>query len=102
MICKLVMKLMLVCFALIVPASSTLASEATYGCADGTLLRAAYGTPGAGSVRLTLAGRGRYITLPQVISADGGRYARGGTEFWIKGNTARLTRAGVTLECKTQ
>ena len=37
----------------------------------------------------------------QVPSADGGRYQDDVTEFWIKGQTARLTRAGATTECTT-
>jgi hypothetical protein len=55
-----------------------------------------------GSVRLTFAGKGGNVSLPQAPSADGGRYADGGMEFWIKGKTARLTRAGAVTECKTR
>jgi membrane-bound inhibitor of C-type lysozyme len=40
--------------------------------------------------------------LPQALSADGGRYADGDMEFWIKGKTARLTRAGVATDCATK
>jgi membrane-bound inhibitor of C-type lysozyme len=42
-------------------------------------------------VRLTFAGKGGNVSLPQAPSADGGRYADSGVEFWIKGKTARLT-----------
>jgi membrane-bound inhibitor of C-type lysozyme len=52
-------------------------------------------------VRLTFR-KGRSVVLPQVLSADGGRYADNAIEFWIKGNTARMTRAGATTECKTR
>jgi membrane-bound inhibitor of C-type lysozyme len=40
--------------------------------------------------------------LPQALSADGGRYAGGDMEFWIKGNMARLTRAGAATDCTTK
>jgi membrane-bound inhibitor of C-type lysozyme len=79
-----------------------LATQASYQCADGTAVRAVYSAPGPnGSVQLTF-GRGKTVTLPQVLSADGGRYADSGMEFWIKGKTARLTRAGAATECKTR
>jgi membrane-bound inhibitor of C-type lysozyme len=94
------MKLILACLALVGPVSSALATEAAYRCADGTRARAVFSDPGpVGSVRLTFAGKAGSITLPQTISADGGRYADATTEFWIKGKTARLTRASVTTDC---
>lgn len=73
-----------------------------YTCADGTTLQATFSPPGAtaGSVRLVYAGSLPEATLPQVISADGGRYAQGGVEFWIKGNGATLTRAGRSTTCR--
>ncbi|WP_114188474.1 MliC family protein [Microvirga aerophila] len=40
-------------------------------------------------------------TLPQAISADGGRYTQGDVEFWIKGDGATLTRAGKSTTCRT-
>ena len=102
MIGSSVMKLILACLALAGPVSSALAAEADYRCADGTAVRAAFSAPGpAGSVRLTFAGRGGTVTLPQAPSADGGRYADGTMELWIKGKTARLTRAGAATECET-
>jgi membrane-bound inhibitor of C-type lysozyme len=65
--------------------------------------RAVFANPGPeGSVRLAFAGKRQPIILPQALSADGARYARGNMEFWIKGNTARLTRDGAATECKTQ
>ena len=90
------MKLILACLALFGPLSSALATEAAYRCADGTAVRAVFSAPGStGSVRLTFAGKRRAVTLSQAASADGGRYADSDVEFWIKGNTARFTRAGV-------
>jgi membrane-bound inhibitor of C-type lysozyme len=81
-----------------------LATEVRYACADGTRLAAAFSAPGAtpGSAELTFAGTSRKITLPQVLSADGGRYADADTEFWIKGRSATLTRAGSPTTCRTE
>jgi membrane-bound inhibitor of C-type lysozyme len=96
------MRFMIACAALIGSASLAFATEATYRCADGTVIRATFSAPGpTGSVRLTFARQARPVTLPQVLSADGGRYADGAVEFWIKGTTARLTRAGAATECST-
>jgi membrane-bound inhibitor of C-type lysozyme len=79
-----------------------LAVQASYQCKDGTAVKAVFSAQGpASSARLTLGG-GQTITLPQVLSADGGRYADGGIEFWIKGKTARLTRGGAVTECRTR
>jgi membrane-bound inhibitor of C-type lysozyme len=98
------MKWILACLVAIGPVSAATATEASYRCADGTTVRAIFSAPGpTGSVRLTFAGRHvRAATLPQVLSADGGRYAGDGLEFWIKGSGARLTRAGTETECKTR
>jgi membrane-bound inhibitor of C-type lysozyme len=80
---------------------SAFAANASYRCSDGTTVGAVFrGLGQTGSVQLTFAGRGRPITIPQAPSADGGRYANGDTEFWIKGTTARLTRQGATTDCK--
>ncbi|WP_074078455.1 MliC family protein [Microvirga massiliensis] len=77
------------------------ATEVRYSCADGRSLTAIFSPLGAGpgSVRLSIAGLRTEITLPQVLSADGGRYASDGTEFWIKGNGARLTLGGSATAC---
>jgi len=97
------MKLIVACLALFGSANSALATEAAYRCADGSAVRAVFSAPGPdAAARLTFAGHGRPIMLPQAPSADGGRYADGNTEFWIKGKTARLTRNGATTECKTR
>lgn len=96
------MKLILTCIALIGPVSSALATEASYRCADGAIVKAVFSAPeSAGSVRLTFARKSKSVELPQALSADGGRYADGDTEFWIKGKTARLTRAGTATDCTT-
>jgi membrane-bound inhibitor of C-type lysozyme len=78
------------------------ATAIRYDCADGTRLTASFSAPGdgPGSARLSFSDASPVITLPQVLSADGGRYADERTEFWIKGNGARLTRAGVATTCR--
>jgi len=35
---------------------------------------------------------GRSYSLPQRLSADGGRYAKSGVSFWVKGQQATLKR----------
>jgi membrane-bound inhibitor of C-type lysozyme len=103
MIGSILMKLILACLVVLSPVSSALAATAAYRCADGTAVRAVFSAPGpAGSVRLTFAGQKPPVMLPQAPSADGGRYQDADVEFWIKGKTARLTRAGVTTECTTR
>jgi membrane-bound inhibitor of C-type lysozyme len=52
-----------------------------------------------GSVRLVYAGASTGTTLPQALSADGGRYVQGDVEFWIKGKGATLTRGGRSTTC---
>lgn len=94
--------LILACLVSIGSATSASAASASYRCSDGTAVRAVFhGLGQTGSVQLSFAGQGRPVTIPQAPSADGGRYAGGGTEFWIKGTTARLTRQGATTECRT-
>lgn len=90
--------------ALAIAASPALAAEASYACADGTELKAVFSPLEAspGSAVLTFAGSATEITLPQAVSADGGRYADADMEFWIKGNEATLTRAGKSTTCKTR
>lgn len=82
-----------------------LATEAQYECSGGERLTARFFSspfgPEGGSVRLTFK-PGREITLPQVMSADGGRYAGNGVEFWIKGRSATLTRNGGSETCSAQ
>ncbi len=84
------MKSIILFLAFIGLAGSASATPTVYRCADGTVVRAAFSSPEpAGSVRLTFARQARTVTLPRVLSADGGRYADGSVEFWIKGNAAR-------------
>jgi membrane-bound inhibitor of C-type lysozyme len=81
---------------------SASAASASYRCSDGTAVQAVFhGLGQAGSVQLTFAGQARPMALAQAPSADGGRYANGDVEFWIKGTSARLTRQGVETECRT-
>jgi membrane-bound inhibitor of C-type lysozyme len=95
------MKLILTCIMLIGPVSSALAAEASYRCADGTAVKAVFTGP-TGSVQLMFARQAKPVVLPQALSADGGRYADGVMEFWIKGKTARLTRDGAATDCSTK
>ncbi len=89
--------------AILVLCTPANATEARYTCSDGSTLTANFSPPGAakGSVALTFA-TGRELKLPQVLSADGGRYADAGIEFWIKGRSATLTMKGVKETCSTQ
>ena len=79
------------------------ADEVRYRCGGGEKLTARFSPPGSpkGEVALTF-GAGRELTLPQVLSADGGRYAKAGIEFWIKGRGATLTMNGVKETCAAQ
>ncbi len=73
-----------------------------YICDNGTRLTAIF-TPaknGPGAVELTLLGSDQQIALPQILSADGGRYAAGVTEFWIRGSQATLRRGSEMTTCK--
>jgi membrane-bound inhibitor of C-type lysozyme len=54
-----------------------------------------------GSIKLVYAGSSTETTLPQALSADGGRYMRDDVEFWIKEEGATLTRAGKSTTCRT-
>jgi membrane-bound inhibitor of C-type lysozyme len=83
-------------------ATSALANEASYTCDGGTKLVAIFSPVGTvpGSVELLFAGEDGDTVLPQVLSADGGRYASAEAEFWIKGNSATLTRNGKSETCE--
>lgn len=78
------------------------AAQAAYKCEDGAALTAVFegGPSSPGSVTLTFADGG-VMKLPQAVSADGGRYVGGGTEFWIKGRGATLTQGGRATTCMT-
>ncbi|ARP99138.1 MliC family protein [Pseudorhodoplanes sinuspersici] len=60
-----------------------------YLCADGTPVVAAF-YPQDRTARIQVDGKA--LALPQRLSADGGRYAKGGVSFWIKGQQATLKR----------
>ena len=79
-------------------------ADVNYTCSDGTRLTAAFSPPGVspGNVVLVIAGADAKVTLPQVKSADGGRYASGDVEFWIRGKDATLTRAGRSETCQSK
>jgi membrane-bound inhibitor of C-type lysozyme len=74
--------------------------SAHYMCADKTELTATF-TSAPGAAELVFAGSNETIRLPQAVSADGGRYASGETEFWIKGREATLTRGNRKTICKS-
>lgn len=78
------------------------AASAAYKCEDGVSLTAVFegGLSSPGSATLTFADGG-VMKLPQAMSADGGRYVGGGTEFWIKGRGATLTQGGRATTCTT-
>ena len=81
------------------------ADEIHYTCSDNSKLRVTFsgGASGPGTAHLTFARSSTQITLLQALSADGGRYEKDGTEFWIKGRTARLTQAGMpTRSCHVE
>jgi membrane-bound inhibitor of C-type lysozyme len=76
---------------------------AHYVCAGGTGLSAKFDNQGPQpSVTLILTGSAKRVRLPQVLSADGGRYANQTMEFWIHGQSASLTRGGKAVACKTK
>ncbi len=100
-------KTMLVALFLLCGVAGTAAQDpkpVSYTCADGTSLQATFSheSSSMGSVKLVYAGSLAETTLPQAVSADGGRYTLGDVEFWIKGNSATLTRAGISTTCRTR
>lgn len=84
--------------------ASAFATDANYSCSRGTRLHAQFSAPGVtpGHAVLTFRGSQRRFALPQMASADGGRYANGKVEFWIKGQGATLTRNGKSENCTSQ
>ena len=85
--------------AFIAPAA---AAEASYRCKDGTRLSATFkGDPMIPGTATLAFADGTVMTLPQALSADGGRYVSGATEFWIKGSGATLTRNGKATTCRS-
>jgi membrane-bound inhibitor of C-type lysozyme len=68
-----------------------------YNCTQGIKLSAQFIHGDQEAVKLT-EGEST-LTLPQVISADGGRYSDGKVTFWIKGNNATFDRNGKSYKC---
>ena len=89
--------------AVMATSASATAAEANYSCNRGTRVHAQFSAPGVtpGHVVLTFGGSRRRLALPQVMSADGGRYATDKVEFWIKGQGATLTRNGKSQTCSS-
>jgi membrane-bound inhibitor of C-type lysozyme len=89
--------------ALLTAAGNAQAIEARYVCDKGARINVQFSPPSMALGRATLTfASGDKVVLPQVMSADGGRYANSQIEFWIKGKGARLTRDGKVQTCKTR
>lgn len=95
------LRLFVAFLAIAVGAPAAMAMEPVhYVCSDKTELTATFHmSPGA--AELLFAGSGETMNLPQAPSADGGRYVKGDTEFWIKGRDATLTRGDSRTTCKS-
>jgi membrane-bound inhibitor of C-type lysozyme len=94
-----------IAFVLLLAATSgASATEASYVCSGGTRLTAVFSPPGRslGQVELSIAGSPDKIVVPQVMSADGGRYSNQDIEFWIKGREATLMRNGGSETCHSR
>jgi putative hemolysin len=78
--------------------------RARFSCADGRSMDAVFINGRTSSVQLVFSD-GRKMTLPQTMSADGGRYANKAETivFWNKGNTAFVQENGKTTfaDCST-
>jgi membrane-bound inhibitor of C-type lysozyme len=84
-------------------AAPALATSARYTCDGGDAFTADFSAPDAAGGKAMLSfGMGRAVSLPQVLSADGGRYANADMEFWIKGRSATLMTNGVKQTCAAQ
>ena len=96
--CHIVGLTMATLFAVSVPVQAQ--TFVNYLCEDGTPVVAAFYK---NDKRARLQLDGKALSLPQRLSADGGRYAKGGVSFWIKGQQATLKRpkAKPTI-CKVQ
>ena len=72
-----------------------------FNCEDGTRLAATFFNPalGPGRVEIRFGGRAKKTILPQLPSADGGRYGTQKVELWSHGSRATLTRNGVATTC---
>ncbi len=89
---------------LICAPAAALAKDVKYKCADGSRLTVTFTPPGDGFgiADLVFADSGDKYTLPQALSADGGRYADENTEFWVTGKSAKLTRNGASTTCEVE
>ncbi len=85
-------------------ATEARAIEARYVCDGGLRIDVQFSPPASahGHATLTFLGSDEKLVLPQVVSADGGRYANEQIEFWIKGQGATLTRSGKSQRCTTR
>ncbi len=83
-----------------VASAASAGADVRYVCDDKTELTATFLASPASAV-LAFTDSKKAVTLPQVMSADGGRYAAGETEFWIKGRDATLTRGQNKTMCKS-
>jgi membrane-bound inhibitor of C-type lysozyme len=72
--------------------------ESTFVCSSGERIEAVFDT-GSNRVDLSLSD-GRKLSLAQVLSASGARYATPDESivFWIKGRTAFLQESGVVTQ----
>lgn len=95
---------MLLAAASQIEATEAGAIEARYVCDGGLRIDVQFSPPASahGRAALTFLGSNEKLVLPQVISADGGRYANEQVEFWIKRQGATLTRGGKTQRCTTR
>jgi membrane-bound inhibitor of C-type lysozyme len=88
---------------LIAGAGAAFALSANYTCSGGATLSARFAPSSYETGKVDIRfGNGRSLTLPQVVSADGGRYAAGDVEFWIKGTGATLTRGADVQTCTSR
>ena len=94
----------LAAFVAIASAIPALSADVSYTCSNGTSLTASFSPPGVspGQAVLVVAGSKTKLTLPQVKSADGGRYANSDVEFWIRGKDATLTRGARRETCQSK
>jgi membrane-bound inhibitor of C-type lysozyme len=83
--------------------SHAYATEARYACSGGTKVTAQFSPSGTAMGRVALSfENGQKVVLPQVMSADGGRYANSDVEFWVKGREASLTHSGNSETCSAR
>jgi membrane-bound inhibitor of C-type lysozyme len=83
--------------------SHAYATEVRYACGGGTKVTAQFSPSGTAMGRVALSfENGQKVVLPQVMSADGGRYANSDVEFWVKGREASLTHSGNSETCSAR